>query len=197
MDDKTIFLPQHAVVFFAFTWMLNSATLRNTFSVFLSVNSKRANYLNCSLHIHWQAQRVGRVDVFVQSTDKNFMVPVGGAVVAAFDTSLTEKIGKLYPGQVLEIINVAVVKIVWYCIVQFAVKIVLVSSRSKVNWQCIIITFWWHPQQISCVLRCVGFLLNVIQCRNFTEINCYISFADSDCSKPQPSAHPFPGCICV
>jgi len=48
-----------------------------------------------------QAQRVGRVDVFVQSTDKNFLVPVGGAVVAGFDTSLIEKIGKLYPGMVL------------------------------------------------------------------------------------------------
>jgi len=46
-----------------------------------------------------QAQRVGRVDVFVQSTDKNFLVPVGGAVVAGFDTLLVEKIGKLYPGK--------------------------------------------------------------------------------------------------
>jgi len=46
-----------------------------------------------------QAQRVGRVDVFVQSTDKNFLVPVGGALVAGFDTLLIEKIGKLYPGK--------------------------------------------------------------------------------------------------
>ena len=48
-----------------------------------------------------QAQRVGRLDVFVQSTDKNFLVPVGGAVVAGFDPVLIEKIGKLYPGKVL------------------------------------------------------------------------------------------------
>jgi len=47
-----------------------------------------------------QAQRVGRLDAFVQSTDKNFLVPVGGAVVAGFDTSLIEKIGKLYPGKI-------------------------------------------------------------------------------------------------
>jgi len=48
-----------------------------------------------------QAQRVGRVDVFVQSTDKNFLVPVGGAVVAGFDAPLIEKIGKLYPGELI------------------------------------------------------------------------------------------------
>jgi len=36
----------------------------------------------------------------VQSTDKNFLVPVGGAVVAGFDASLIEKIGKLYPGEI-------------------------------------------------------------------------------------------------
>jgi len=41
--------------------------------------------------------------VFVQSTDKNFLVPVGGAVVAGFDASLIEKIGKLYPGKVIPI----------------------------------------------------------------------------------------------
>jgi len=68
-------------------------------NVFLCMNSKHGNYLNCSLRVCLQAQRVGRVDVFVQSTDKNFMVPVGGAVIAGFDPSLIEKIGKLYPGR--------------------------------------------------------------------------------------------------
>jgi len=55
------------------------------------------------LCIHSQAQRVGRVDVFVQSTDKNFLVPVGGAVIAGFDASLIEKIGKLYPGEIMPV----------------------------------------------------------------------------------------------
>ena len=45
-----------------------------------------------------QAHRVGRVDAFVQSTDKNFLVPVGGSVVAGFDSKLIENIGKMYPG---------------------------------------------------------------------------------------------------
>ena len=32
--------------------------------------------------------RVGRLDVFVQSTDKNLMVPVGGAIIAGADKKL-------------------------------------------------------------------------------------------------------------
>ena len=45
-----------------------------------------------------QAFRFGRVDAFVQSTDKNYMVPVGGAVIAGFDAKFLEKISQLYPG---------------------------------------------------------------------------------------------------
>ncbi|KAK8387160.1 hypothetical protein O3P69_018073 [Scylla paramamosain] len=52
----------------------------------------------CLHHIQ-QAGRVGRVDAFIQSTDKNFMVPVGGAVVAGFDAQFIEHIGKMYPGR--------------------------------------------------------------------------------------------------
>ena len=46
------------------------------------------------------AWRKGRVDAVVQSTDKNFMVPVGGAVIAAGSTSsLIEAVNKTYPGR--------------------------------------------------------------------------------------------------
>lgn len=51
------------------------------------------------MHLIQQAQRVGRVDAFVQSTDKNFLVPVGGAIIAGFDAKLVEKISKMYPGR--------------------------------------------------------------------------------------------------
>jgi len=43
--------------------------------------------------------RKGRVDAFVQSTDKNFLVPVGGAIIAGFDKSLVERISRMYPGK--------------------------------------------------------------------------------------------------
>ncbi|XP_011192015.1 O-phosphoseryl-tRNA(Sec) selenium transferase [Zeugodacus cucurbitae] len=46
-----------------------------------------------------QAQRVGRVDLFVQSTDKNLMVPVGGAIIAGFDEQLVRNVAKAYPGR--------------------------------------------------------------------------------------------------
>lgn len=46
----------------------------------------------------FQAGRIGRVDAFVQSTDKNFMVPVGGAVVAGFDEKFIDAVSKTYPG---------------------------------------------------------------------------------------------------
>lgn len=39
------------------------------------------------------------MDVFVQSLDKNFMVPVGGSIVAGFDEQFIQQISKSYPGQ--------------------------------------------------------------------------------------------------
>lgn len=50
------------------------------------------------MHLIQEAARKGRVDAFVQSTDKNFLVPVGGAVIAGFDKTFIEKISKMYPG---------------------------------------------------------------------------------------------------
>lgn len=43
------------------------------------------------------AWRKGRVDAVVQSTDKNFMVPVGGAIIAASkqNTSLVDAVNKV------------------------------------------------------------------------------------------------------
>lgn len=46
-----------------------------------------------------QAGRLGRVDAFVQSTDKNLLVPVGGAIIAGFDPAIIDQIAALYPGR--------------------------------------------------------------------------------------------------
>ncbi|KAK2150264.1 hypothetical protein LSH36_415g02035 [Paralvinella palmiformis] len=51
------------------------------------------------MHLIEQAARVGRLDIFVQSTDKNFLVPIGGAVIAGFEGKLLEEISKSYPGR--------------------------------------------------------------------------------------------------
>ena len=37
--------------------------------------------------------------MFIQSTDKNLMVPVGGAVIAGFDKKLISEISASYPGR--------------------------------------------------------------------------------------------------
>ena len=47
------------------------------------------------------ASKHGRLDLFIQSTDKNFLVPVGGAVVVspAKNGALTDAVRKNYPGR--------------------------------------------------------------------------------------------------
>ena len=51
-------------------------------------------------HIVNEACRVGRVDAVVQSTDKNLMVPVGGAIVAGPDKDFIEKyMSRCYAGR--------------------------------------------------------------------------------------------------
>ncbi|KAI4808447.1 hypothetical protein KUCAC02_000506 [Chaenocephalus aceratus] len=49
------------------------------------------------MHLIQQGARVGRIDAFVQSLDKNFMVPVGGAIIAGFDKSVVQEISQMYP----------------------------------------------------------------------------------------------------
>ena len=43
--------------------------------------------------------RVGRVDFVVMSTDKNFLVPVGGAIVASQNKEMIAILNALYPGR--------------------------------------------------------------------------------------------------
>jgi O-phospho-L-seryl-tRNASec:L-selenocysteinyl-tRNA synthase len=46
-----------------------------------------------------RAMRVGRIDVVVSSTDKNFLVPVGGALAYSSDAAVIERVSKAYPGR--------------------------------------------------------------------------------------------------
>ena len=53
------------------------------------------------LHLIEEAGKIGGdLCTFVQSTDKNFMVPVGGAIIAGFDKKWIEKISQTYPGNI-------------------------------------------------------------------------------------------------
>jgi len=46
-----------------------------------------------------EATLKGRVDCFIQSTDKNFMVPVGGSIIASSHPELLKEISLNYPGR--------------------------------------------------------------------------------------------------
>lgn len=68
-----------------------------------------------------QGARVGRIDAFVQSLDKNFMVPVGGAIIAGFDESFIQEISKMYPGEWMFIyiyifLHMLVYKVLYVCV---------------------------------------------------------------------------------
>ena len=52
-----------------------------------------------SSHPLHKAHRIGRVDVFVQSTDKNLLVPVGGAIVASSNEPFIQAVAQTYPGE--------------------------------------------------------------------------------------------------
>lgn len=41
----------------------------------------------------------GTISAIIQSTDKNFMVPVGGSIITGPDAELVREIGKIYPGR--------------------------------------------------------------------------------------------------
>lgn len=50
-------------------------------------------------HLVSQAAREGRVDAVVQSCDKNFCVPVGGAIVASNSKAFIKQLSEVYPGR--------------------------------------------------------------------------------------------------
>ena len=65
----------------------------------LLTGARHSGGFNLSWTVFHQGARVGRIDAFVQSLDKNFMVPVGGAIIAGFDETFIQEISKMYPGK--------------------------------------------------------------------------------------------------
>jgi O-phospho-L-seryl-tRNASec:L-selenocysteinyl-tRNA synthase len=75
------------------------AALCKKHDIFHLINNAYGLQSSKLCHVINQSARSGRVDVVVQSTDKNFMVPVGGAVIAAFDEKIISQISQFYPGR--------------------------------------------------------------------------------------------------
>ena len=57
-------------------------------------STKTSHLLNESLR-----DQNSRLDAFVQSTDKNFMVPVGGSIIASASSDTLKHISQTYPGR--------------------------------------------------------------------------------------------------
>ncbi|RNA21717.1 O-phosphoseryl-tRNA(Sec) selenium transferase [Brachionus plicatilis] len=75
------------------------AILCKKYNLFHLVNNAYGLQSTKITHMLNQALRTGRVDVIVQSTDKNLMVPVGGAIIAVSDKETFHRITEFYPGR--------------------------------------------------------------------------------------------------
>uniref|UniRef100_A0A1A9WPR3 O-phosphoseryl-tRNA(Sec) selenium transferase n=1 Tax=Glossina brevipalpis TaxID=37001 RepID=A0A1A9WPR3_9MUSC len=79
--------------------IINLAILSAKFNIPHVVNNAyglQSTYLTHQLE---QANNAGRLDLFIQSTDKNLMVPVGGAIVAGFQESSVHHVAQTYSGR--------------------------------------------------------------------------------------------------
>ena len=75
------------------------AALCKKYEIFHLINNAYGLQSSKCCHVINQSSKSGRVDVVVQSTDKNLMVPVGGAVIASFDENIIKRISQFYPGR--------------------------------------------------------------------------------------------------
>lgn len=75
------------------------ANLAAKFEVPHLINNAYGLTSSFTVHQIEQACRKGRVDMYVQSTDKNFLVPVGGAIVASSNAAIVDSLAQMYPGR--------------------------------------------------------------------------------------------------
>lgn len=77
------------------------AKICHQYDVFHLVNNAYGLQSSKSSHLINEALRdkEARLDAFVQSTDKNFMVPVGGSIIASTSSDTLRDISQTYPGR--------------------------------------------------------------------------------------------------
>lgn len=79
--------------------LISLAQLAKEFDIPHVVNNAYGLQSTFLTHQIEQASKSGRVDVFVASADKNFMVPVSGCIVAGFDSAKIDEIADTYAGR--------------------------------------------------------------------------------------------------
>uniref|UniRef100_A0A7S0Y830 O-phosphoseryl-tRNA(Sec) selenium transferase n=1 Tax=Pseudo-nitzschia delicatissima TaxID=44447 RepID=A0A7S0Y830_9STRA len=75
------------------------AKLCKTYEVYHVINNAYGLQCNKTSKLINRACVVGRVDAIVCSTDKNFLVPVGGAIIASPNKTIIKDVGKMYAGR--------------------------------------------------------------------------------------------------
>lgn len=80
-----------------------------------------------NLDLFYPCFREGRVDLFVQSCDKNLLVPVSGAIVAGFSKEVMGRVAQIYPGK-----NIYTKGNLWLCLIWYKL-ICLLSGRASIS----------------------------------------------------------------
>jgi len=75
------------------------AKLCKTHEVYHVINNAYGLQCNKTSKLINRASVVGRVDAIVCSTDKNFLVPVGGAIIVSPNKNVIKDVGKVYAGR--------------------------------------------------------------------------------------------------
>jgi O-phospho-L-seryl-tRNASec:L-selenocysteinyl-tRNA synthase len=75
------------------------AEIADKFNVFHVINNAYGVQSREIMKILRKAIDSGRVDVIIQSTDKNFLTPVGGSIMASPNEDLLTEISSAYPGR--------------------------------------------------------------------------------------------------
>jgi O-phospho-L-seryl-tRNASec:L-selenocysteinyl-tRNA synthase len=79
--------------------LVEIATLCRDYDVAHVVNNAYGVQSPKCMHAVNEATRVARVDAVVQSLDKNFLMPVGGAIVSSSKKELVHQVAQVYPGR--------------------------------------------------------------------------------------------------
>ncbi|TMW57391.1 hypothetical protein Poli38472_003316 [Pythium oligandrum] len=82
-----------------FDRLVDVAQLCQEWNVGHVVNNAYGVQSSKCMHAINEAMRCGRVDAVVQSLDKNFLMPVGGAIVSSASEDIVQSVSKLYPGR--------------------------------------------------------------------------------------------------
>ena len=68
-------------------------------NLFHIINNAYGIYCTKVIDMINKADKIGNVSLVISSTDKNFMVPVGGSLVYSSNSAIVEKLKKNYPGR--------------------------------------------------------------------------------------------------